>query len=93
LYRPKLVTTQGNDLIIKPSRIDVNHFQCPAPEPNYHGFHIGGLPAAPPPYTHLWAWSPGWLIRLRVDLFQIHGARPFSFVRPALAVPNGLGSQ
>lgn len=34
---------------------------------DYNGFHIGPAPQQPPPYTHLWAWSKGWLLRARID--------------------------
>jgi hypothetical protein len=34
---------------------------------DYDGFHIGPAPAAPPPYSHLWAWTDRWLIRVRID--------------------------
>ena len=34
---------------------------------DYDGFHIGPLPAAPPPYTHLWAWTHRWLARARIE--------------------------
>jgi len=34
---------------------------------DYHGFHIGAFPAAPPPYTHLWSWSARLLMRTRID--------------------------
>jgi hypothetical protein len=34
---------------------------------DYDGFHIGAPPGSPPPYSHLWAWTPDWLARLRVD--------------------------
>ena len=33
----------------------------------YDGFHIGDPPAAPPPYSHLWAWTDQWLIRARIE--------------------------
>lgn len=31
------------------------------------GFHAGPPPAGPPLATHLWAWSPDRLLRVRVD--------------------------
>ncbi|SHJ67530.1 hypothetical protein SAMN02745244_03017 [Tessaracoccus bendigoensis DSM 12906] len=36
---------------------------------DYDGFQIGPCPEAPPPYSHLWAWSSDGesLIRVRVD--------------------------
>ena len=34
---------------------------------DYSGFHIGPVPAEPPPYSHLWAWSSQWLARVRID--------------------------
>jgi hypothetical protein len=34
---------------------------------DYHGFHIGACPVQAPPYTHLWAWTDGWLLRARID--------------------------
>ncbi|GLI00902.1 hypothetical protein [Phytohabitans aurantiacus] len=34
---------------------------------DYDGFHIGACPAKAPPYTHLWAWADGWLLRARID--------------------------
>jgi hypothetical protein len=37
---------------------------------DYDGYHLvkgGGCPAAAPPYSHLWAWSPELLVRVRVD--------------------------
>ena len=34
---------------------------------DYSGFHIGVIPAAPPPYSHLWAWTDRWLARARID--------------------------
>lgn len=34
---------------------------------DYDGFHIGACPAQAPPYTHLWAWTPQWLLRARID--------------------------
>lgn len=34
---------------------------------DYEGFHIGPPPQAPPPYSHLWAWTGQWLARLRID--------------------------
>lgn len=34
---------------------------------DYSGFHIGPVPAEPPPYSHLWAWSSEWLARVRID--------------------------
>lgn len=34
---------------------------------DYDGFHIGAPPASAPPYTHLWAWGAGWLLRARLD--------------------------
>jgi hypothetical protein len=34
---------------------------------DYDGFHIGPPPVAPPPYTHLWAWTNRWLARARID--------------------------
>jgi len=34
---------------------------------DYSGFHIGPLPAEPPPYSHLWAWTSQWLARTRID--------------------------
>ncbi|MGL5862187.1 MAG: hypothetical protein ACRCY9_13125 [Phycicoccus sp.] len=37
---------------------------------DYDGFHIepaDQLPQEAPPYTHLWAWSPRHLIRVRLD--------------------------
>lgn len=40
----------------------------PAAWADYYGFHIGAaLPADPPPYSHLWAWTDQWLIRARLD--------------------------
>jgi hypothetical protein len=39
----------------------------PAAWADYHGFHLGQAPSQPPPYTHLWAWTPGWLLRGRID--------------------------
>jgi len=35
---------------------------------DYSGFHIGPPPKSPPPYSHLWAWTTGWLARIRVDV-------------------------
>ena len=34
---------------------------------DYSGFHIGPVPAEPPPYSHLWAWTSQWLARTRID--------------------------
>ena len=34
---------------------------------DYNGFHVGPPPDGPPPYTHLWAWTAGWLARARLD--------------------------
>ena len=34
---------------------------------DYSGFHIGPVPAEAPPYSHLWAWTKGWLARARID--------------------------
>jgi hypothetical protein len=34
---------------------------------DYHGFHVGPPPQPAPPYTHLWAWTPDWLLRARVE--------------------------
>jgi hypothetical protein len=34
---------------------------------DYDGFHIGPPPGSPPPYSHLWAWTPDWLARIRID--------------------------
>ncbi|MBT8225759.1 MAG: hypothetical protein HKP61_22375 [Dactylosporangium sp.] len=34
---------------------------------DYDGFHIGDPPAAAPPYTHLWGWADGWMLRARLD--------------------------
>ena len=34
---------------------------------DYDGFHVGAAPESPPPYSHLWAWTAGWLARIRVD--------------------------
>jgi hypothetical protein len=34
---------------------------------DYDGFHVGPPPATPPPYPHLWAWTVGWLARIRID--------------------------
>lgn len=34
---------------------------------DYDGFHIGAPPGSPPPYSHLWAWTPQWLARIRID--------------------------
>jgi hypothetical protein len=37
---------------------------------DYDGYHLvkgGGCPAAAPPYSHLWAWSPEQLVRVRID--------------------------
>jgi len=34
---------------------------------DYDGFHIGAPPGSPPPYSHLWAWTPDWLARIRID--------------------------
>jgi hypothetical protein len=31
------------------------------------GFHLGAPPAEPPLATHLWAWSPDRLLRIRMD--------------------------
>ena len=31
------------------------------------GFHAGPPPAGPPLATHLWAWGPGRLLRIRID--------------------------
>ena len=31
------------------------------------GFHIDVVPASAPPSSHLWAWSPGTWLRVRVD--------------------------
>lgn len=31
------------------------------------GFHIDVVPATAPPTSHLWAWSPGTWLRVRVD--------------------------
>ncbi|GAB1512566.1 hypothetical protein [Actinophytocola sp. KF-1] len=31
------------------------------------GFHLDDLPAATPPASHLWAWSPGTWLRVRID--------------------------
>ena len=35
---------------------------------DYAGFHVGPAPAEPPPYFHLWAWTPQWLARARIEL-------------------------
>jgi len=34
---------------------------------DYDGFHLGPVPPAPPPYSHLWAWTDHWLARVRID--------------------------
>jgi hypothetical protein len=37
---------------------------------DYDGYHLvkdDGCPADAPPYSHLWAWSPDQLVRVRVD--------------------------
>jgi hypothetical protein len=34
---------------------------------DYDGFHVGDTPPAPPPYSHLWAWTSDWLARIRID--------------------------
>lgn len=34
---------------------------------DYDGFHLGAAPGAAPPYTHLWGWAEGWLLRARLD--------------------------
>ncbi len=34
---------------------------------DYEGFHIGRCPMEVPPYSHLWAWSPKWRFRIRID--------------------------
>jgi hypothetical protein len=41
--------------------------EAPAAWADYDGFHIGQVPSAPPPYTHLWAWTEQWLVRARID--------------------------
>ncbi|GGL19451.1 hypothetical protein [Mangrovihabitans endophyticus] len=41
---------------------------------DYDGFHIGAPPTQPPPYSHLWAWSTEWLIRVRLDAGTAIGA-------------------
>ena len=49
---------------------------------DYAGFHVGPAPAEPPPYFHLWAWTPQWLARARIELgtaitgvLALHGER------------------
>jgi hypothetical protein len=60
---------------------------------DYNGFHIGAPPAAPPPYSHLWAWTATWLARARIDagtaivgVLALHGtprpAPPVSTTEP-----------
>ncbi len=39
----------------------------PAAWADYDGFHLAPAPRQPPPYTHLWAWAPEWLLRARID--------------------------
>jgi hypothetical protein len=39
----------------------------PAAWADYGGFHLAAAPDEPPPYTHLWAWTPDWLLRARID--------------------------
>ncbi len=34
---------------------------------DYDGFHVGAAPHSPPPYSHLWAWTADWLVRIRID--------------------------
>jgi hypothetical protein len=54
---------------------------------DYHGFHIGTAPAEPPPYSHLWAWTAGWLLRARLDGTQaIVGGLQLDAVGPGLTV-------
>jgi hypothetical protein len=60
---------------------------APAAWADYDGFHIGPAPSQPPPYTHLWAWTPGWLLRARIDgahaivaILQIGDASPSGLI-------------
>lgn len=34
---------------------------------DYDGFQGGDCPPEAPPYSHLWAWSPDRLVRVRID--------------------------
>ena len=34
---------------------------------DYDGFHVGDVPTASPPYSHLWAWTNQWLLRARIE--------------------------
>ena len=50
---------------------------------DYAGFHAGPAPVEPPPYTHLWAWTPQWLARARIEVgtaitgvLALHGEPP-----------------
>ncbi|MDT5024984.1 MAG: hypothetical protein QOE61_1410 [Micromonosporaceae bacterium] len=61
---------------------------------DYDGFHVGDPPADPPPYTHLWAWTPEWRLRARIDhehaivgVLQLGPALPATLhqLRPATA--------
>jgi sugar phosphate isomerase/epimerase len=40
---------------------------APAAFADYDGFHLGQVPDAAPPYTHLWSWTDDWLLRARID--------------------------
>lgn len=56
---------------------------------DYTGFHVKAVPSVAPPYTHLWAWSPPWRLRARLDgQHAIIGV--LALDGPEIAGPPGL---
>jgi hypothetical protein len=56
---------------------------------DYDGFQEGDCPTQRPPYSHVWGWSPGRFVRVRVDGEQ--GVVGLLTVNQAPAAPAHLG--
>jgi hypothetical protein len=61
---------------------------------DYNGFHVGPPPQEAPPYSHLWAWTPDWLLRARVEgqravvgILVLHGDPPTGGPQPLQTCP------
>jgi hypothetical protein len=72
LASPDLPAAGGTTQLIGYGRVGWEHLTgmlagAEAAWADYSGFHIGPVPATPPPYSHLWAWTDRWLARARID--------------------------
>src|SRR2546425_528734 len=72
LAAPDLPTAGGNAQLIGYGRVGWEELTgmlagAEAAWADYSGFHTGAVPATPPPYSHLWAWTDRWLARARID--------------------------